>query len=128
MPKMRCGYLCLAASFLLTTGQPCLAQGTADVQTALPDGPQPQDSARPPASLLASALVTPPEEITLRGTPKRLLSDQNAIWTSPLHLRPKDAELLIPLGVATGLLIGSDQHTLPYATHMNPDGQKKANA
>ena len=124
---MRCGYLCLAASFLLTTGQPCLAQGTADVQTALPDGPQPQDSARPPASLLASALVTPPEEITLRGTPKRLLSDQKAIWTSPLHLRPKDAEWLIPLGVATGLLIGSDQHTMTSAIHINPDGQKKAN-
>src|SRR5260370_6054749 len=127
MPKMRCGYLCLAASFLLTTGQPRRAHATADLQRAFPDGPQPQDSASPPASLLASALVTPPEEITLRGTPKRLLSDQKAIWTSPLHLRPKDAEWLIPLGVATGLLIGSDQHTMTSAIHINPDGQKKAN-
>jgi membrane-associated phospholipid phosphatase len=72
-------------------------------------------------------MVMPPEEITLRGAPKRLLNDQKAIWTSPLHLRPRDAEWLIPLGVTTGVLIGSDQHTMTSAIHINPDGRKKAN-
>jgi len=38
-----------------------------------------------------------------------------------------DAEWLIPLGVATGMLIGSDQHTMTSAIQISPDGQKKAN-
>ncbi|HMF62866.1 MAG TPA: capsule assembly Wzi family protein [Edaphobacter sp.] len=58
--------------------------------------------------------------------PKRLLSDQKAIWTSPLRIRPLDAEWLLPLSVSTGLLIGSDQHTMTSAIHISPDDQKKA--
>ncbi|MEO6912162.1 MAG: phosphatase PAP2 family protein, partial [Edaphobacter sp.] len=60
------------------------------------------------------------------GMPKHLLGDQKAIWTSPLRLRPHDAAWLVPLGVATGMLIGSDQHTMTSAMQISPDDRKKA--
>lgn len=42
---------------------------------------------------------------------KNILRDQKAIWTSPLHLRAKDARWLVPLGVGTAALIATDQQT-----------------
>ncbi len=37
---------------------------------------------------------------------KHLALDQKDIWTSPQHLRPKDAKWLVPIsGIATGLLV-----------------------
>ncbi len=60
------------------------------------------------------------------GVPRNLLGDQRAIWTSPLRVRPHDAVWLVPFGVATGMLIGSDQHTMTSAIHTNADSRKKA--
>jgi membrane-associated phospholipid phosphatase len=128
--------LCLAMPLLLSVGQPCFAQsGTvhtttaidaADILSSLPDAPQPQNSAKLPTAPIPEQQKRF-ESVTLLGTPKRLLGDQKDIWTSPLRLRPHDAEWLVPLGVATGLLIGSDQHTMTSAIHINADAQKKAN-
>lgn len=42
---------------------------------------------------------------------KNILHDQKAIWTSPLHLRAKDARWLVPLGLGTAALIATDQQT-----------------
>jgi membrane-associated phospholipid phosphatase len=44
-----------------------------------------------------------------------LPGDQKAIWTSPLHLRPRDFSYVIPLLATTGGLIGSDQHSMSRA-------------
>jgi membrane-associated phospholipid phosphatase len=131
--------LCLSMSLLLTMGVSCLAQevapntalvSSANTSTSLPEEPAPRDYVRAQSSNVPhsplSAIFATPEGVTLRGTPKRLLSDQKAVWTSPLRLRPQDAEWLLPLSVATGLLIGSDQHTMTSAIHINADGQKKA--
>jgi membrane-associated phospholipid phosphatase len=97
-----------------------------DTSSSLPDAPQPQGPAiQAPPSVPATAAATP-KDVTLGGMPKRLLSDQKAIWTSPLHLRPQDALWLVPLSVSTGLFIGSDQHTMTSAIHISPDDQKKA--
>jgi membrane-associated phospholipid phosphatase len=68
-----------------------------------------------------------PEDVTLAGTPKRILEDQKAIWTSPARLKPSDGIWLAPLGAATGLLIGSDHHTMTQLIHVSKDGQDKAN-
>jgi membrane-associated phospholipid phosphatase len=68
-----------------------------------------------------------PETITFFSTPKRFLLDQKAIWTSPLHIRPIDAEWLLPLGTATGVLIGSDHHTMTSLIHINANDQKHFN-
>jgi membrane-associated phospholipid phosphatase len=58
--------------------------------------------------------------------PKRLLRDQEVIWTSPARLRPKDAIWLVPFGITTGMLIGSDTHSMTKAIQITPDGQNKA--
>jgi membrane-associated phospholipid phosphatase len=42
---------------------------------------------------------------------KNILSDQKAIWTSPFHLRGRDARWLAPLGLVTAGLIATDQST-----------------
>jgi len=42
---------------------------------------------------------------------KNILRDQKAIWTSPRHLREKDARWLVPLGLGTAALIATDQQT-----------------
>lgn len=49
-----------------------------------------------------------------------LPGDQKRIWTSPFHLHLRDSTWLLPLGITTGILIGSDQHTMQRA-RSNPD-------
>ena len=115
-PKRRF-FLSPAASLLLSSSLLCAAQTVAHQPAviattkpadfdSLPDAPQPQkDTAAPPPP------PSKPEPITLAGTPKRILLDQKAIWTSPFHIRPIDAFWILPLGAVTGTMIGSDQHT-----------------
>ena len=121
--------LCISTSLLLTASQCSWAQNIAhnaeDISTSLPDAPQPQESNDKTDPAL-SILPPRPPDVTLRGTPKRFLDDQKAIWTSPLHLQPKDAMWLVPLAGATGMLIGSDQHTMTSAIHLNTSEQKTA--
>jgi len=42
---------------------------------------------------------------------KNILRDQKAIWTSPLHVRGRDARYLVPLAFGTAALIATDQQT-----------------
>jgi membrane-associated phospholipid phosphatase len=55
------------------------------------------------------------------------LFDQKVIWTSPLHLQPRDAVWLLPLGAATGVLIGSDHHTMTSLIRINANDQSHFN-
>jgi membrane-associated phospholipid phosphatase len=69
----------------------------ARAQTALPGpSPLPQPSATPTLE---------------RQFFKNILRDQEAIWTSPLHLRGRDARWLAPLALGTAGLIATDQST-----------------
>src|SRR5437667_6673838 len=42
---------------------------------------------------------------------KNVLHDQKAIWTSPFHLRGRDARWLAPLSLGTAALIATDRLT-----------------
>ena len=42
---------------------------------------------------------------------KNILRDQKAIWTSPFHLRGRDARWLAPLGLGTAAFIATDRRT-----------------
>ena len=64
--------------------------------------PQPSPSPAPPTS------ATPTLE---KQFLKNVLHDQKAIWTSPFHLRGRDARWLVPLGLGTAGLIATDQST-----------------
>src|SRR5262249_55504123 len=44
-----------------------------------------------------------------------LPGDQRAIWTSPFHMRWSDSIWAVPLAGATGVMIGSDQHSMERA-------------
>jgi membrane-associated phospholipid phosphatase len=120
----------LLLNLLLAATIPAVAQvpdpAPPQSSSSLPEAPQPQNQATP----LVAQLPGPPkpiEPVKLSGLPKNLWHDQKAIWTSPLRIKPADAEWLVPYGIATGLLIGSDQHTITSAIHINTSDQDKAN-
>ena len=67
-------------------------------RASLPDAPAPPTS--------------PANDVTVRNTPRNLLHDQGAIWTSPAHVRTRDLKWLLPLAAATGVAFATDQHTM----------------
>jgi membrane-associated phospholipid phosphatase len=120
--------LCLIVLFVLPGTRYCSAQAVqtqpasiVETQAPLPDAPEPHNDQAPTPA--APAPAPKPEPITLLGTPKRILLDQKAIWTSPLHIKPIDATWLLPLGAVTGTMIGSDQHTMNSLIHIDADDQ-----
>src|SRR5713101_6416009 len=50
--------------------------------------------------------------VTFRNVFTNLPGDQKAIWTSPFHIRTTDTAWLLPLAATSGVLIGSDQHSM----------------
>jgi hypothetical protein len=71
---------------------------------SLPDAPQPQsvDPTQSPQS----------EDVTVRNSPRIFLHDEEAIWTSPVRLRTRDLEWLVPLTLVTGAAIATDHRTM----------------
>jgi hypothetical protein len=72
------------------------------------------------SSLPAPGAADPPShvknadkpDVTIKSVILNLPKDQAAIWTSPFRAKPRDLAWLIPLGATTGVLIGSDQHSM----------------
>ena len=123
--------LCLTASLLLATSSFCFAQSVpqpttatiaTETSTSLPDAPEPHNDPTSPSPPLSK-----PEPITFADTPRRILLDQKAIWTSPLHVKPVDGVWLLPLAAVTGTMIGSDQHTMTDLIHINAHDQQHFN-
>ena len=83
---------------LLALAAGCGAQTQAD----LPDAPKPQP------------------DVTLRDTPRNILHDQGASWTSPAHLKLTDLEWFVPLAAVTGLAIATDQSAMVHVVSKNP--------
>lgn len=65
---------------------------------ALPDAPQPRSADG--------------NAVTVRNTPRHILDDQKAIWTSPVHIHKRDMIWLLPLAAATGVALATDHHTM----------------
>jgi len=81
---------------LLIVAAPSRAQQTA---SSLPDVPKP--------------LIVPPEDAaTLRNTPRNLLKDQEAIWTSPIRLRTSNVAGPVLLVIATTVAITTDHQAM----------------
>ena len=53
-------------------------------------------------------VADPPENPLGLPLLKNIAGDQEAIWTSPAHLRFSDADWMVPLGVAAGLMFATD--------------------
>ncbi len=100
-PLARIKFVALVSLLALASG--CFAQE----QATLPDAPEPQFQA------------------SIRNTPRNILHDQAAIWTSPIHLRLKDLDWLVPLAAATGAAIATDQSAMNHVVSKNPDFNQK---
>jgi hypothetical protein len=75
-----------------------------------------QDALRPASSLDSrDRIFYPGDTERLKPLGRKLLSnillDQKEIWTSPFHMRTKDAKWWIGIGAVTGALIATDRHT-----------------
>lgn len=89
---------CLTSSVLavlaLAVGPALAAQ---QIDSALPDAPRPAD---------------PHETVSLANTPRNILKDQEAIWTSPFRIRDSNALGPVALVLGTTLLITTDHQVM----------------
>jgi hypothetical protein len=83
--------LVLAGALALGVAAPCQ-------QSPLPDAPQPEGG--------------PSEAATIRNTPRNILKDQEAIWTSPAHLNESNALGPVALVLATAVLMTTDHQVM----------------
>jgi membrane-associated phospholipid phosphatase len=83
---------------LAAIANPCgaRAQSSSD---SLPEAPQPQSQSNE-------------EPVTLRSTPKNIIADQKAIWTSPAHLNESTAVGPVLLVLATAATITTDRQVM----------------
>jgi membrane-associated phospholipid phosphatase len=87
----------LAFNFcMLAPAQEQTAHPANTVSTALPNAPAP----------------SPPDDVTIRNTPRNLLHDQGAIWSCSVHVRTRDLQWVLPLAAAAGVAFATDQHTM----------------
>jgi hypothetical protein len=84
---------------------------------SLPDAPQPQPQPRLDAN---------DNPVTIRGTPLRILKDQEAIWTSPARIREDNALGPVALVLATTVLITTDHQVMSSSRLQNPSLNNEA--
>lgn len=97
-------------AFLLALAFSCCAHAqTWPPASDLPDAPQPQHNE---------------DAVTLQNTPRHILTDQGAIWTSPLRLQMHDLVWLAPLTLATGAAIGTDHLAMTSVVSRDPEFNK----
>ena len=90
-------------------------QAAGTPSAALPEAPAPHHSAS--------------DNVTVRDTPRNLLQDQEAIWTSPAHVRTRDLAWLLPLAAAIGVAFATDKHTMTQVVSRDPSfNQASVNA
>lgn len=51
-------------------------------------------------------------DVTIKSVIVNLPKDQVTIWTSPFHIRPHDLYWLAPFAATSGVLLGSDTHSM----------------
>jgi membrane-associated phospholipid phosphatase len=127
-----------AAAMKAYAAQVDAEQAAEQLAAELPEAPLPVAANSVQGASAGQASGTPPLQtrylvytantvpVTVAGTPRRFLLDQRDIWTSPTRVRWNDARWLIPLGAATGLLIGSDHHTMTTLIHSDATVQQRA--
>jgi len=83
---------------------PLASHAHAQNSTDLPDAPAPQVQANP---------------VTILGTPRRIVEDQEAIWTSPVRIRESNALGPVALVLATTLAITTDHQVMSSSRLQN---------
>ncbi len=101
----------LAFAFALALTFNCFAFSQVST-SSLPDAPKPQDQSS--------------EQVTLRDTPRHILSDQAAVWTSPVRLRDSNVAGPALLVLGTTVLITADHQVMSSARLNDPSLNDKA--
>jgi hypothetical protein len=100
----------VAASGLRVSAQAWAASnanpGSSPDSALLPDAPSAQPSVA--------------DDVTLRDSPRHILEDQEAIWTSPAHIRAHDLVWLVPLVGAESAAIATDHHVMNSVLSHDP--------
>lgn len=107
--------LFLAAALSLPMAALCQQPGPSQ-QPGLPDAPQPQKA--------------DPDAATVRNTPRNILKDQEAIWTSPAHLNASNALGPVALVLATTVVVTTDHQVMSdhfLDTNLNNDASTASN-
>lgn len=79
-----------------------------------------QDSASTLPNAPAPAIQSQNDQATLRNTPRHFLEDQEAIWSSPAHIRESNALGPVALVLATTLLITTDHQVMSSSRLIDP--------
>lgn len=118
--------MALLAAFQILSGAACAQTARAEdaaihaVVAALPDAPSPQ------------ANVRDEDAVTVRNTPMHIVKDQEAIWTSPAHIRKHDLAWLLPFAAITGAAIATDHRAMKdgvsHDAEFNHDNVDASNA
>ena len=97
------------------------AESSSDI-AALPDAPEPQSSPTMTPSAPDTTMQPPASEpgpVTARGLPKNFLRDQEAIWTSPAHIRVNDLNWMVPMAAVTALTLKTDRDAMVHVVSHN---------
>src|SRR5438045_3292510 len=83
-----------------------------DNSQTTPSSPQADSSnpSTPPAT--SQPVEEERKEVTIKSAVFNLPKDQIKIWTSPLHMHHNDLYWIVPMAAATGVLVGSDSHSM----------------
>jgi hypothetical protein len=112
----------LAAAFLAFFTALAAAAQSLPAEAPLPDAPQ----AQPAPSDASQSKKQDNDPVTILGSPRAILHDQAAIWTSPFHLHDRDLAVLVPLGLTTAVLITTDHQVMSSSKLQNPSMNSEA--
>src|SRR5277367_4022071 len=84
----------------------CVLVTFAHAQSALPDSPP------PPKEPSANSAIVPADDdkssVTLKSLPKNILQDQEALFTTPAHMKSENLFFIVPAIGVSSFLVGSD--------------------
>ncbi len=113
--------LLAAAFFAFSTALAAAAQSF-PAEAPLPEAPQAQPAPRD----ASQSKKQDDDQVTVLGSPRAILHDQAAIWTSPLHLHDRDLAVLVPLGLTTAVLMTTDHQVMSSSKLQNPSMNSEA--
>ena len=112
----------LAAAFFAFSTALATAAQSLPAEAPLPDAPQAQPAPRD----ASQSKKQDDDQVTILGSPRAILHDQAAIWTSPLHLHDRDLAVLVPLGLTTAVLMTTDHQVMSSSKLQNPSLNNEA--
>ena len=88
--------------------------------TDLPETPEPQSPSAPSPSNAAALSNSATDDLSIVGTPKRILVDELHVLRSPAHLHRQDLRWLLPVAAASAASFSTDSYTMRHVVSSDP--------